>query len=689
MPDSVSRVFYAFRHTLDYAVASTHDRLVWIDYIQGEYELYTQDLPAGPRRKLMTNAADEGQVLQLVQLSRSGRLVVVRSGRCTQEGSASLTSHQRSSPDLRMLLIDTEEGRVLQSIKGASTAVVTPDESSFVWVRRGTVLACSPGARRVRKQFTVRGRVVSLHWSPEGGRLAFVCHRGGHRLIGIYTPGQARLHWVAPEFDSDDFPCWSPDSSRLAFIRFHGPEMDTGEYAFSGKGERFSVMVAVVATGETLPLWPRDREPDAGFSRQYGHRPLLWLDAERLLFSHDNCGWDHLYQLRLADGSCEALTRGSWLVQDYCGSQDGSEVVFSHNRLRRHHYSLDRLTTHDGKCYPLCVPKGQQYWQPCLSCNCRYLVFLSGDESRPCHLGFMDQLTGVISRLTVPDLYIQKQAVDFVTPVTTAIQSGDRLPLWAHLFVPQGEQSCPGLVSVHCGDGRQSLPGFHREFDMSLRYALCQLLVRHGFFVMDINCRGQSGYGKLFRQAPERGWAGASDYLDVRAAGHWLRQQVRVASHAIGVLGQFWGGGLCSLALARDSHLFRAGVVIGGCSSLAHEQERKYWRHNMFDLCNLFDSRLVDSGEEQTDRSEEEPSAWGWLKNWMSPVLLVHGDDSYISFAETQQLAHQLVQRSVEVESLVLPDEGHSFLLHKSHVQIGDRILEFLLKHLGHAFAPR
>lgn len=679
MPDPDSKGIYSFRHTLEYKVAQTRDLVVWVDYIEGQYEVYAQDLPTGPRRQLMINSGDEGHQLELVQLSRSGQLLVVRSGHGFQERPFFGTAHRLLFPDCRLLLLDTAKGRVLQSIKGAGAAVLTPDETSLVWGRRGTVLACTPGFRRVRKQFTVRGRVLSLHWSPDGHRLAFVCQRRTRTLIGIYTPGRGLIDWVAPDFDRDDYPCWSPDSSRLAFIRFHGPEMDIADHLFSHQADSFSVMVTQVATGETRTLWPGDRESSAGFSRQYGHRPLLWIDSKHLLFSHDNCGWDHLYQLRLPDGQCTALTQGSWLVQDYCSSQDGSLVVLSHNRIGRHHYSLDKLTLCDGVYHPLAISQEQQYWQPSLSASNRYLLFLSGSHHHPCHLGYVDQHTGVLKRLTTPDAYVQRQAHRFVKPVTRAIHSCDRHLFHANLFFPAGEKNCPALVSIHGNDGRQTLPCFHQELEMSLRYALCQLLAQHGFLVMDINCRGQSGYGKLFRQAPERGCAGASDYLDVQAAGHWLRHQTRTHSQKIGVIGKSWGGCLSSLALARDSDLFRAGVVISGCANFPRELGRNHWKS-----C-LFSSRSGERLAENVLRAKlaEQSSSWNWLDSWMSPVLLVHGDnDHYISFAESQQLAHQLIQRAVNVESLVLPDEGHNVLRHESQLQIADRVVDFLVRHL-------
>ena len=50
-------------------------------------------------------------------------------------------------------------------------------------------------------------------------------------------------------------------------------------------------------------------------------------------------------------------------------------------------------------------------------------------------------------------------------------------------------------------------------------------------------------------------------------------------------------------------------------------------------------------------------------------MLLIQGDDDRnVAFTETIHLAEELRKRNVPVEILVLPDEVHDFLLHRSWV---------------------
>jgi dipeptidyl aminopeptidase/acylaminoacyl peptidase len=51
-------------------------------------------------------------------------------------------------------------------------------------------------------------------------------------------------------------------------------------------------------------------------------------------------------------------------------------------------------------------------------------------------------------------------------------------------------------------------------------------------------------------------------------------------------------------------------------------------------------------------------------------VLFIHGDDDRtVSFTQTVDLVARLRERGVHIEQLILPDEDHDFLLHRSWVK--------------------
>jgi dipeptidyl aminopeptidase/acylaminoacyl peptidase len=91
-------------------------------------------------------------------------------------------------------------------------------------------------------------------------------------------------------------------------------------------------------------------------------------------------------------------------------------------------------------------------------------------------------------------------------------------------------------------------------------YAANQYLASRGFLVLAVNYRLGIGYGHAFH-FPERGGArGASEYLDVLAAGRYLQSRDDVDAKRLGIWGGSYGGYLTALALGRNSDMFAAGV---------------------------------------------------------------------------------------------------------------------------------
>jgi dipeptidyl aminopeptidase/acylaminoacyl peptidase len=72
------------------------------------------------------------------------------------------------------------------------------------------------------------------------------------------------------------------------------------------------------------------------------------------------------------------------------------------------------------------------------------------------------------------------------------------------------------------------------------------------------------------------------------------------------------------------------------------------------------------------------------VKDWRSPVLLIHGDDDRnVQFSQTVQLAAALRGQGVEVEQLIFPDEIHDFLTHAHWMAAYEAAGAFFLRRLG------
>ncbi len=238
------------------------------------------------------------------------------------------------------------------------------------------------------------------------------------------------------------------------------------------------------------------------------------------------------------------------------------------------------------------------------------------------------------------------------------------------------ELACASNFSfLHGGSHREMLLGFHPLGYYHRAYAFNQYLASRGFVVLSVNYRSGIGYGFEFREALAQGASGGSEFNDVLGAGLYLRTRPEVDPERIGLWGGSYGGYLTAMGLARASHLFRAGVDLHG----VHD-----WNTGIKNFVPDYDP----TPEERRLAFESSPLAT--LDTWRSPVLFIHGDDDRnVNFNETVKLAEQLRRRGVEIESLVLPDEIHSFLRQASWLSAYRAAAEFFERRLAPASGAR
>jgi dipeptidyl aminopeptidase/acylaminoacyl peptidase len=189
--------------------------------------------------------------------------------------------------------------------------------------------------------------------------------------------------------------------------------------------------------------------------------------------------------------------------------------------------------------------------------------------------------------------------------------------------------------------------------------------------VLSVNYRSGIGYGFDFRTAPHQGPRGASEYQDIVAAGQYLQSLKEVDPDKIGLWGGSYGGYLTALGLARDSELFAAGVDLHGVHDWSLRGRRRNgggWDIQGEDLMN------------QAYQSSPVADAFFWT----SPVLFVHGDDDRnVDFIQTVDMANQLrALGKAEVETLIIPDEVHGFLIHANWLRVYREAASFLKRRL-------
>jgi dipeptidyl aminopeptidase/acylaminoacyl peptidase len=403
----------------------------------------------------------------------------------------------------------------------------------------------------------------------------------------------------------------------------------------------------------------------------HGGTNLHWAANGRLVFLSYADGWPHLYSIPESGGEPTLLTPGRYMAEYVTISPDRTFLVFAGN-AGSHPDDIDRRhvvkVPVDRPQPQVMTPGAGLEWTPVVTGDGKSIAFIGATAQRP-PLPMVMPAGGGAARVIAEDrIPSDFPTAQLVVPRRVTYKAPDGVEVHAQLFERPGGGRKPAVVFVHGGPPRQMLLGWHYSDYYSNAYAMNQYLASRGYVVLSVNYRLGIGYGYEFHQPPNAGSRGAAEYLDVKAAGEYLRTLPQVDPRRIGIYGGSYGGFLTALALARDSDLFAAGVDIHGVHDWTSERAR-----------GLLEPRY----EKAPDLERALDVAWrsspvSSIGTWRSPVLLIHADDDRnVRFSQTVDLARRLAAAGVPYEEIVIPDDTHHWMRHANAVRVDAATADF------------
>jgi dipeptidyl aminopeptidase/acylaminoacyl peptidase len=591
--------------------------------------------PRQPARQLTRFTADDGEQIYHLALSNDGvSLAFVRGGdEEFPDDDLPNATPAPVSPSQQVFVVAAAGGTARLVGEGHSP-VFSPSGDRIAFTREGGVWLWGAGeAKRVAK---VPGTIDRISWSPDGRRLLLAESRGEHGFVGLLDLVAPRLRYLDAGLGHSVEPAFSPDARHVAFIRYLNPPAG----ALPTSGPYWAIRVADTETGDARTLWSAPAGPGGRYSATRS-RNLFWSQDGLIVFPWESTGWLHAYAVDArTGGEARALTSGNYELETFLLGPDGRSLVYAANADEPDRRHIWRRPLRDGAAVRLSGGEGIESY-PTLAGDA--LAVIATDATHPA----FPALVG--SRLT--PLAQAPEARNYVTPEPVAFRAEDGREVRGQLFRARSCRKCPALVYVHGGPKRQMVLGFHPSGYYSRAYAMNQHLAAKGYHVLSVNYRSGTGYGLAFRDAPQTGREGASEYRDVLAAGRWLASRPEVDSARIGIWGGSWGGYLTALALARNSDLFVAGADL----------------HGVHTLLRPVPNTLSPEAQEKARDLQWSSSPLAAIDSWRSPVLLIHGDDDRnVDYSQSLLLARELAARGIAYRELVFPNERHTFLRHEN-----------------------
>jgi dipeptidyl aminopeptidase/acylaminoacyl peptidase len=544
-----------------------------------------------------------------------------------------------AGPDL-VLFVNFADQRLYRQRPGEAPQPLTPEPES-------------PGALRY----------ADMRVTPDGAGL--LCVREAHgegeavnEIVALPLEGSGEAAVLASGRDFYAFPRPSPDGTRLAWTCWDHPNMPWD-------GTELWVAPLDDPTGARLL---------AGGPAESVFQPEWGADG-RLHFVSDRDGWWNLY--RAEDDTVEQLTaeqadlaHPQWLFggSTYAFLADGTIACV---RTGRGTEGLIALGPGAWEPRDLGLPY-TSFGFPSLSARGSRLAFAAASPTAETAVVVHDMASGGTETVRSasdspidPDYVSTPRAIEFPTGEGETAHAFYYPPANAEFSAPEGELP-PLIVQSHGGPTSHARPALDREF---------AYWTSRGFGVVDVNCRGSSGYGRAYRDRLRGGW-GVVDTEDCVAAARFLAGSGEVDGTRMAIRGGSAGGyaTLCALVF-HDA--FAAGASYYGVAdaeALARDTHK-------------FESRYLDGligpYPERADLYRQR-SPINFVERLRAPVILFQGlEDEVVPPNQAETMVAALGRNGVPHAYLAFPGEQHGFRRAETEIRCLEAELYFYGRILG------
>jgi len=396
------------------------------------------------------------------------------------------------------------------------------------------------------------------------------------------------------------------------------------------------------ATGKTTPV---ENVHDEAWVGPLGLTGIVWWpDSRHVSYISEKSGYAQLYELAIDSKEIRPLTEGKYEVTQAFLSRDGQKIYFVSNEVHpgeKHLYQLDLKTQKKTQLTTL-TGLNEFYFSP----DEKAVAIIHSYSNLPPELYLQSLLPAGQPRQITLSTTDEFRAYPWYDPEIVTFEARDGVRIYARLFKPDNPR--PGLPAVVFIHGAGYLQNAHRGWSTYDReYMFDNFLRDHGYYVLDADYRGSSGYGRDFRTGIYRRMGG-KDLDDVVDGAKFLINNYQVNPGAIGCFGGSYGGFLTLMAMFK-TEVFKAGAALRPVTDWAH-----YHPAYTVDILNL---------PQKDQEAYKQSSPIYWAEGLKGALLICHGMmDTNVNFQDTVRLAQRLIELGKENwEVAFYPVENHSF----------------------------
>ena len=601
---------------------------------------------------------------------------------------------------------------------------VSPNGKQLMYSESGDIWIADLDFDNKRKIIESKTPEYSAEWSPDGNQIAYA-QGGDVWIINIKNskltqvtskkeddPGYSIMSWagsnklVLMQWDTSDykeyyFPEYVHDEVRtgstrrgvatqiISVARLDSNDVtevhtqkgyQSGEVSADGRYLALDQIDAPMKH-RTIKVYDLDDEnsaitvfEDSTKGWIYGSDMEFAPKGHQLMIRSEKDGWNHIYTVNADSSDFTQHTKGEFEIP-WAEWTSKNSIVFASTEVDPGERHIYMLNTSNGNIEKLTSKTGYRQSFD-LSRDKRHLVYEYTYFNEPFELYALDlkkPRNEVRLTNTIPDRFsqIEWQKEDYIRFTGRDVSTDISMSVLEPTNKSEASQH-PVVVFVH---GAGSLQNVYKGWSNSYyrEYMFHQYLTTKGYYVMEVDYRHSTGYGRKFREDVTN-WMGKYETNDIVDGINYLAEHYPQAdTSSVGVYGGSYGGFMALYATSVEPDYFDAAAALRAVTNWENYYNTNPW---------YTWPRLGTPEADSAHYAQSSPITY--VEQLEQPVLILHGlIDNNVGFQDAAQYIDELIQTGgKEFDMMMYPTERHSFSDPDAWFDEYSRIYEFFEEEL-------
>ena len=522
-----------------------------------------------------------------------------------------------------------------------------------------------------------------IFWAPDGNRFAF--YRMDQSMVTDYP--QVNTFERVATYEPDKYPMLGMTSHKVTVGIY---DCTNGNIQYLKAGDptnRYFTNIAWSPDSKTVYMFELNRLQNdcqlVSYDATSGNKlkelyreksdkyvepmhPIVFLpwDSKQFVMQSQKDGYNHLYIYNIGTGAIRQLTKGNFVVEDFCGfnTKNKSVIIATNeaNPIQRNIYTVD---VKSGKRKSL--DNGRGCHNASLSKSGQWIVDMYSEPDVPRNYDLVATANAKSLRLlTSKDPWEGYQQPIFESG---SIKAADgTTDLYWRMVKPadfDASKKYPTVVYVYGGPHAHNVEASWHWYSRSWETYMAQ----KGYIVFILDNRGSENRGLEFEQAT---WhkLGKVEMLDQMKGVDYLKSLPYVDANRLGVHGWSYGGFMTISLMTNYPDVFKVGLAGGPVIDWK-------WYEVMYGERYM---GTPDTNKEGIEACSLIPMA----KNLKGKLQIIIGmNDPTVVPQHALSFIDACTEAGTQPDFFVYPGEGHNMMGHKS-VHLHERITQYFEDYL-------